>query len=85
MILRFVLKDINYLTIFLIILRFRLFVWLFVPGERHILFATLPSPSVASVAADFGPFAVLLKVQNTPLRERPVPPFYQTRTVFGQT
>jgi len=30
---------------------------------------------MASVTADFGPFAVLLKAQNTPLREYPVPLF----------
>ena len=68
-------RNINWLASLIAILKFRLVICLLFSGKRHILFATLPSPSVASVTADFGPFAVLLKVQNTPLRESPVPLF----------
>ncbi len=40
---------------------------------------------MAPLTADFGPFAILLKVQNTPLREHPVSLAMEERSILGKT
>jgi hypothetical protein len=39
---------------------------------------------MASLTADFGPCAILLQGQNTPLQEHSVPLPYLEKTDFGQ-